>query len=101
MKFRANNRGTLSAAVTTTAQSIALPLGGGGLLRILNVGTGIAFVEVGASGIVAVAPSSSGGGMAVGANLPAEYVQLKKGDANIALVGSANCTVYITRGDLV
>jgi hypothetical protein len=101
MKFRANKGGTIAVSVTTTTQSVALPPGGGGLLRLLNVGAGIAFAEVGPSGANAAVPSASGGGMAVGANLPAEYVQLKQGDANIALIGSANCTVYVSRGDLV
>lgn len=106
MAFRQNKRGTLLVSVTTTQQSIALPSGGGGLLRIQNLGGAAAgaaaYVEVGPSGIEAQAPtSSSGGGLAVRANLPAEFVQLRAGDANVALVGSANCTVAISRGDLV
>ena len=92
---------TKTLAVTTVSQSISLPDGGGLLLSVFNRGTGDVFIDLtnDANASATVIPSgATAGGMMIAANQPATIVTLTASDTYLAAVGTANATIYLTRG---
>ena len=99
--IRNKKTSTKTLAVTTTSQSLSLPDGGGLLLSVFNRGTGDVFIELtnDANAAATVAPTgNTAGGMLIAANQPATVVTLTATDTFIAAVGTANATIYLTRG---
>jgi len=103
MSFRPNNKGTLLMTANSSSQNIALPNGGGSLLRIENAGANIAYVELSADANMpaAVPTANVGGGFPVFANQPALTVRLKATDTRIACISAGSSSVYFTRGDTI
>jgi hypothetical protein len=99
--FKPHLKGTLAIAANATAQAVALPLGGGGLLRLINNGPQLAFMELTSNANTPViTPTSTGGGLPILANAPAEVFRIPEGTTHIALLSSGNATVYVSRGDV-
>lgn len=100
--FKPHLRGTLVVTANATAQAVALPLGGGGLLRLVNAGPQAAFFELTSdANTPVVAPSTTGGGSAILANAPAEVFRIPPATTHIALLGNGgNAVVYVSRGDV-
>ncbi len=101
--FKPNNQGTLLMSANASAQSAALPSGGGSLLRVVNAGANIAYCELTSdANLPALVPTANaGGGFPVFANQPALHVQLKATDTRIACVSEGNSKMLFTRGDSV
>lgn len=99
--FKPHNYGTLAVTANATTQAVALPLGGGGLLRLVNSGPQPVFMALTSNANApVVAPTSSGGGMPILANAPAEVFRIPDGTTHIALLSTGNSTVYVSRGDV-
>jgi len=103
MNFRPNSQGTFVMTANSVSQNIALPNGGGSLLRIENAGANIAYVELtsDANMPAAVPTANVGGGFPVFANQPALTVRLRATDTRVACVSAGNSSVYFTRGDAI
>jgi len=93
-------------AVLVTAVQCNLPGGGDGL-RVVNRGAGdvaLLLQSDAAANIKAVLPAAAANGpaanvgMLILANAPAEVLQLPIGVTGVSLIGSANASVYLTRG---
>lgn len=100
--FKPHLRGTLVVTANATAQAVALPLGGGGLLRLVNAGPQAVFFELtNNANTPVVAPTTVGGGTAILANAPAEVFRIPEGTTHVALLGNGgNAVVYVARGDV-
>ena len=101
MNFRPNNTGTLLMNANGVSQNVALPNGGGSILRVQNVGANIAYCELtsDANRPSLVPSASTGGGFPVFANQPALTVTIKAGDTRVACVSEGNSKMLFTRGD--
>jgi len=101
MNFKPNNQGTFVMTANSSSQNIALPNGGGSLLRIENAGANIAYCELGSDANLpaAVPTANTGGGFPVFANQPALCVRLRATDTRVACISAGNSSVYFTRGD--
>lgn len=89
---------TISMAANATAQTVALPTGGGLLCEVNNVGPQTAFVDFFTSNapITDVPSSSVGGGRPVLGNVPKTFV-IPEGSTHVSAVSSGNSTLYFTR----
>ena len=99
-KFAPNFNGTLLMSANATSQNVALPLGGGIFMRVVNAGANLAYIETSAdaNGIAMVPTANAGGGFVVLANVPTD-IMLKAGDTRIAAISAGNSTLYFTRGN--
>jgi hypothetical protein len=105
--FRPADSGTVFFAVTSAAQQCNLP-GGGDLVRIVNRGAGdvavlpqsntLNHVPVVLPGPAPLAGPAQRAGFLVMANAPAESVRMPPGTVGVSLIGTANASVYLTRG---
>jgi hypothetical protein len=100
--LKPNKFGTTTIAVTTTSQAVAVPNGAGIVLAFQNRGGGDAFVEFGNNNqVVAVAGvAGNTGSSPVLANVPCQQYTMPTGTTHVGIVGGANCTVYMTRGEI-
>lgn len=96
--FCPNKGGTLTMAATNASTSVALPPGGGGIVRVVNTGPGNAYVEFGPSGANAAVPTTSPGSTPIVANAPASFFRLRPSDANFAAIADTTASVKVSRG---
>lgn len=103
MQFRPNHQGTLVMTANAVSQNMALPGGGGIVLRIQNAGGDTAFCELSSdANMPAYVPTGNiSGGFPVFANQPALTVLLRATDTRVACVSAGNSSVYFTRGDQI
>lgn len=88
-------------SVTNASTSVALPPGGGSLVRVVNTGPGNAYLELGPNGANATVPTTSPGSTPIVANAPAAYFRLRPTDANFASIADTTASLKVTRGDEV
>lgn len=103
MNFKPNLNGTLLMSANGTSQNIALPTGGGCLLRIENAGPNIAYCELTSDANVAagIPTANVGGGFPVFANQPALPVLLRATDTRVACISAGTSSVHFTRGNII
>ena len=93
--FVPNPAGTVTVATTTTSGTTRVAIVGSGRnLVITNAGTGVAFIELGASSVTALVATS----MPV---LSGEVLCLGRGEVThiAAITATGTATVYVTSGD--
>ena len=98
---------SMLASVLVTSRAFPIPTPAQAV-ALLNRGAGDAFAAFGNSnGVVAFVPTAhtvaaptanyqQQGGALIAANLPATVLTVPTGATHLALIGSANCSVYIT-----
>jgi hypothetical protein len=98
--LNANKLTAIAVTCNATSQNVALPTGGGEILRLSNLGPQPAFVQLSndANLICAVPTASGGGGLCIGANVTHQDLMIGATDTRIACVSTGNSTLYIARG---
>jgi hypothetical protein len=95
-----NSRASIAITANATSQNVAMPAGGGMILRFINRGPDLAFIEItnDANFTCAVPTANGGGGACIAANVSHQDFIVPAGANRIAAISAGNSALYVTRG---
>lgn len=82
---------SITLSVTTSSQSAALPAGNSNGIRVVNSGTGLAYVVTGTGTVTATATNAP-----IGPN-STDVFECKEDDTAIGYIGAASSTISVSR----